>query len=147
MDESPEEEVVQDRIDPVTGVKTGEDRQVSEEPEVVDEDVVERALGLAWTGVQASYWFYIGISTLVAIVVFLSIRDFGISSDSSLVSQIIPTMIQSWIALAVVIFLILGIVKFFRFLYALVEPTDKKKEDFSFEKMISVGTVRCELLG
>ena len=136
MDESPEEEVVRDRIDPVSGVKTGEDEQAPEEPEVVKEDVVWSALSLAKTGIEASYMFYIAICTLVAILAFLSIRDFGISSDSSLVSQIIPTMFQSWIALAVVIFLILGIVKFFRFLYAIVEPTDKKKEGFSFEKMI-----------
>lgn len=136
MDESQGEGVARDRIDPVSGVKTGEGQQAPEEPEV-DEDVVERALGLAWTGILASYWFYIAICTLVAILAFLSIRDFGISSDSSLVSQIIPTMFQSWIALAVVIFLILGIVKFFRFLYVIVEPTDKKKEGFSFEKMIS----------
>ena len=126
MDESPEEEVVRDRIDPVSGVKTGEDEQAPEEPEVVKEDVVGRALSLAKTGIEASYMFYIAICTLVAILAFLSIRDFGISSDSSLVSQIIPTMFQSWIALAVVIFLILGIVKFFRFLYAIVEQTDKK---------------------
>ena len=143
MDESPEEEVVRDRIDPVSGVKTGEDEQAPEEPEVVKEDVVERALSLAKTGIEASYMFYVAITILMGMLALLLV-DFDISSDSSLVSQIIPTMFQSWIALALTIIFSLGMVKFFRFLYALIEPIivpgkaqNKQKEEFSFEKMIS----------
>ena len=142
MDESPEDEVVRDRIDPVTGVKTGEDAQASGEPEVVDEDVVGRALNLARTGVELSVMFYIGFTTLVGVMAFLFLRDFGISSESSLVSQIIPTMFQSWIALAFTIILVLGVRKLFGFLYTLIEPIivpgnaqNKQKEEFSFEKM------------
>ncbi len=142
MDESPEDEVVRDRIDPVTGVKTGEDAQASGEPEVVDEGVVGQVLNLARTGVELSVMFYIGFTTLVGVMAFLFLRDFGISSESSLVSQIIPTMFQSWIALAFTIILVLGVRKLFGFLYTLIEPIivpgnaqNNLKEGFSFEKM------------
>ena len=110
-----------DRIDPVTGIRTGE---------VSDAGSVETASGanqvvlfLNRTGAFLNTGYNIVIIIALGFsVLFLQTAGSELAPNSSLISEIIPTMIQSWVMLAVVIVLAISMKRFGGLLYKAVEP-------------------------
>ena len=132
-----------DRIDPVTGIRTGE---VSD-----DESGVVASAGnpvaLVLNQVASVYNTGLNIGIIIALgVLLLFLPTFGseLAPNSSLFSEIIPTMIQSWVMLAVLIVLVISMRRFGGLLYKAIEPIivpgkgqRKVKEPLSASEMAS----------
>ena len=132
-----------DRIDPVTGISTGE---VSDAGSVeTASDANQVVLGLNRIGAFLNTGYNIVLIIALGFsVLFLQTAGSELAPNSSLISEIIPTMIQSWVMLAVLIVFVLSMRRFGGLLYKAIEPIivpgkgqKKDKEPFSASEMAS----------
>ena len=96
-----QDEGSRDRIDPVTGIVTGETSEDGLDLEDSPEQRDTRTTG-PFTVISNSLSLIGAITGLILLPIALS----ELAPNNSLFSEIIPTMIQSWVALA--IFIVLG---------------------------------------
>ncbi len=141
VSENPDNDA-KDRIDPVTGVKTHEDSTPEiDRDEAGGEPFLQRINNFA--NFYQNLTIILGLLAAFGLLIFRPPSQLT-SLNSSLFSQIIPTMIQSWWALAFFILFAISMNRFGRFLYKLVKPIiepskGKKKEkvERSFEETLS----------
>ena len=91
-----------DRIDPVTGISTGEVSGAGSVETASDANQVVLGLNRIGAFLNTGY----NIVLIIALgfsVLFLQTAGSELAPNSSLISEIIPTMIQSWVMLAVLI--------------------------------------------
>ena len=132
-----------DRIDPVTGISTGEVSDAGPIETASDANQVVLALNRMGAFLNTGY----NIVILIALgfsVLFLQTAGSELAPNSALISEIIPTMIQSWVMLAVLIVFVLSMRRFGGLLYKAIEPIivpgkgqKKDKEPFSASEMAS----------
>ena len=94
-----------DRIDPVTGIRTGEVSDAGSVETAPDANQVVSVLDQIGTFLNTGY----NIVILIALgfsMLFLQTAGSELAPNSSLISEIIPTMIQAWVMLAVSIVLV-----------------------------------------
>ena len=127
-----------DRIDPVTGVKTGEDST----PMVEQAGPSQRAVGegFDFSGYTVPLAIIIAIGISVALLSSLT----GIAPNNSLFTKVLPTMLQAWVALAIFIVVSLSMKRFGSFLYSLIRPIiepgkgqKREKAEFTLEGILS----------
>ena len=132
-----------DRIDPVTGIRTGE----ASDDESGQVASAGNPVALVLNQVASVYNTGLNIGIIIALgVLLLFLPTFGseLAPNSSLFSEIIPTMIQSWVMLAVLIVLVISMRRFGGLLYKAIEPIivpgkgqRKVKEPLSASEMAS----------
>ena len=100
-----------DRIDPVTGIRTGEVSDAGSVETAPDANQVVSVLDQIGTFLNTGY----NIVILIALgfsMLFLQTAGSELAPNSSLISEIIPTMIQAWVMLAVSIVFVLSMRRF-----------------------------------
>ena len=132
-----------DRIDPVSGVRTGEISDAGSGGVASGENpvmlVLNRIASVYNTGLNIGLIVAFGI-----VLLFLPSVGSELAPNSSLFSEIIPTMILAWILLAFCIVMSVSIRRFAGFLYKVVEPIivpgkgqKRDKKPFSASDMAS----------
>ena len=132
-----------DRIDPVTGIRTGEASDAGSDETASDANQVVPVLNRIGTFLNTGYNLVLLIGLGLS-VFLLPAAGSELAPNSSLVSEIIPTMIQAWVMLAILIVLAISMKRFGGLLYKAIEPIivpgkgqKKDKEPFSPSEMAS----------
>ena len=140
-----------DRIDPVTGIRTGEASDAGSDETASDANQVVPVLNRIGTFLNTGYNLVLLIGLGLS-VFLLPAAGSELAPNSSLVSEIIPTMIQAWVMLAILIVLAISMKRFGGLLYKAIEPIivpgkgqKKDKEPFSPSEMASDWYKSCLL--